>query len=52
MSLQCRAEFTVILFLALGVFQQAVSGLSWTNQSCYELADGCFTTFGFEYKPG
>ncbi|KAJ2918539.1 hypothetical protein MD484_g1808, partial [Candolleomyces efflorescens] len=35
-----------------GVFQQAVSGLSWTNQSCYELADGCFTTFGFEYKPG
>ncbi|RXW24986.1 hypothetical protein EST38_g915 [Candolleomyces aberdarensis] len=35
-----------------GVFQQAVSGLSWTNQSCYELADGCFTTFGFEYVPG
>ncbi|KAJ2922226.1 hypothetical protein H1R20_g14871, partial [Candolleomyces eurysporus] len=35
-----------------GVFQQTTSGLAATNQSCYELSGGCFTTFGFEYKPG
>ncbi|KAJ2919791.1 hypothetical protein MD484_g538, partial [Candolleomyces efflorescens] len=35
-----------------GVWQQCTSGLSITNQSCYELSGGCFTTFGFEYKPG
>ncbi|KAJ2914672.1 hypothetical protein MD484_g5735, partial [Candolleomyces efflorescens] len=35
-----------------GVFQQAVSGLSFTNQSCYELEGGCFATYGFEYTPG
>ncbi|TEB21437.1 beta-glucan synthesis-associated [Coprinellus micaceus] len=35
-----------------GVFQQAVSGLSTTNQSCYELEGGCFATYGFEYAPG
>lgn len=35
-----------------GAWQQCTSGLSVTNQSCYELSGGCFTTFGFEYKPG
>ncbi|RXW17936.1 hypothetical protein EST38_g7922 [Candolleomyces aberdarensis] len=35
-----------------GIFQQAVSGLSFTNQSCYELDGGCFATYGFEYAPG
>ncbi|EJC99060.1 beta-glucan synthesis-associated protein [Fomitiporia mediterranea MF3/22] len=33
-------------------FQQATSGLSFTNQKCYELSGGCFSVYGFEYKPG
>ena len=24
----------------------------WVDQACYELEDGCFSTYGFEYKPG
>ncbi|EAU89504.2 glucosidase [Coprinopsis cinerea okayama7 len=32
-----------------GVFQQTTSGLALTNQSCYELDGGCFTTYGFEF---
>jgi len=35
-----------------GVFQQATSGVTTTNQSCYELTSGCFATYGYEYKPG
>lgn len=35
-----------------GIFQQAASGLSHTNSSCYELTGGLYTTYGFEYKPG
>ncbi|KAK0501521.1 glycoside hydrolase family 16 protein [Armillaria luteobubalina] len=35
-----------------GSTQQATSVVSTTNSSCYQLADGCFTTYGFEYKPG
>ncbi|KAJ3570177.1 hypothetical protein NP233_g4569 [Leucocoprinus birnbaumii] len=35
-----------------GVYQQTTSGLSNTNQSCYELETGCFAVYGFEYKPG
>lgn len=35
-----------------GAYQQATSVVSQTNQSCYELEDGCFAIFGFEYKPG
>jgi len=35
-----------------GSTQQTTSGLSTTNQDCYELEKGCFSTFGFEYKPG
>lgn len=33
-------------------YQQTTSGLSLTNQSCYELTGGCFALYGFEYKPG
>ncbi|KAF9462095.1 beta-glucan synthesis-associated protein-domain-containing protein [Collybia nuda] len=33
-------------------YQQSTSGLSHTNQDCYELETGCFTDYGFEYKPG
>lgn len=36
----------------LGVWQQCTSGLGVTNQTCYELSGGCFTTYGFDYKPG
>ena len=32
--------------------QQCTSGLGITNQTCYELSGGCFTTYGFDYKPG
>ncbi|KAF8140401.1 glycoside hydrolase family 16 protein [Boletus edulis] len=35
-----------------GVFQQATSGVTTTNQSCYELGSGGFATYGYEYKPG
>ncbi|KAJ8509418.1 hypothetical protein ONZ45_g8416 [Pleurotus djamor] len=35
-----------------GVFQQASSGVSQTDQNCYELRTGCFSVYGFEYKPG
>ncbi|KAJ6495846.1 glycoside hydrolase family 16 protein [Mycena vulgaris] len=33
-------------------FQQTTSGLSNTNQDCYQLKGQCFSTYGFEYKPG
>ncbi|PAV22081.1 beta-glucan synthesis-associated [Pyrrhoderma noxium] len=35
-----------------GVYQQATSGVTTTNQQCYELTGGCFSVYGFEYKPG
>ncbi|KAL5519142.1 hypothetical protein ACEPAH_825 [Sanghuangporus vaninii] len=35
-----------------GVYQQATSGVSLTNQDCYELSGGCYSVYGFEYKPG
>ncbi|KAF7784634.1 hypothetical protein Agabi119p4_799 [Agaricus bisporus var. burnettii] len=35
-----------------GVFQQATSVLTRTNQDCYELTGGCFSVYGFEYSPG
>ncbi|KAL5498539.1 hypothetical protein ACEPAH_1893 [Sanghuangporus vaninii] len=33
-------------------YQQATSGVSETNQQCYELTGGCYSIYGFEYKPG
>ncbi|GLB35997.1 putative glycoside hydrolase family 16 protein [Lyophyllum shimeji] len=35
-----------------GAFQQATSAVSETNQDCYEFLLGCFSVYGFEYKPG
>ncbi|KIY49406.1 glycoside hydrolase family 16 protein [Fistulina hepatica ATCC 64428] len=35
-----------------GVYQEATSVVSYTDQQCYELEGGCFSTYGFEYKPG
>ena len=35
-----------------GVYQQATSAVSKTNQNCYTNGSGCFSTYGFEYTPG
>jgi hypothetical protein len=35
-----------------GVFQQAVSAITETDQQAYELNGGGFSVYGFEYKPG
>ncbi|KAF7360597.1 GH16 domain-containing protein [Mycena venus] len=35
-----------------GLFQQATSVVSTTNQQCYQLVDGCYAVQGFEYVPG
>ena len=32
--------------------QQATSVVTQTNQNCYEGGTGCFSVYGFEYKPG
>jgi hypothetical protein len=35
-----------------GVFQQAVSAITTTDQTAYELNGGGFSVYGFEYLPG
>ena len=35
-----------------GAFQQATSVVSEVDQQCYEGTGGCFSVYGFEYKPG
>lgn len=35
-----------------GVFQQAVSAVTVTDQTAYELNGGGFSIYGFEYQPG
>ena len=35
-----------------GAYQQAVSGITPTNPDCFTQETGCFSTHGFEYKPG
>jgi hypothetical protein len=35
-----------------GVYQQAVSALSVTDQGAYEGSEGGYSIYGFEYKPG
>ncbi|KAI0041789.1 glycoside hydrolase family 16 protein [Auriscalpium vulgare] len=35
-----------------GAIQMAVSALTQTAQDCYQLGTGCFSVYGFEYKPG
>lgn len=35
-----------------GAYQQTTSGLSLTDQDCYELDKGCYSVYGFEYVPG
>jgi beta-glucanase (GH16 family) len=35
-----------------GPLQQASSVITKTDQDCYQLASGCFSVYGYEYKPG
>ncbi|EJU00032.1 glycoside hydrolase family 16 protein [Dacryopinax primogenitus] len=35
-----------------GVYQEAASVLTQTNQNCYTGNTGCFSTYGFEYETG
>lgn len=35
-----------------GPTQQATSVVTQTDQNCYEGGTGCFSVYGFEYKPG
>ncbi|KIK48459.1 glycoside hydrolase family 16 protein [Suillus luteus UH-Slu-Lm8-n1] len=35
-----------------GVYQQSTSGVTNTNQNCYTQKSGCFSTYGYQYKPG
>ncbi|KZT57876.1 glycoside hydrolase family 16 protein [Calocera cornea HHB12733] len=35
-----------------GVYQEAASVLTQTNQQCYQQNSGCFSTYGFEIQPG
>ncbi|KAJ6459006.1 beta-glucan synthesis-associated [Mycena sanguinolenta] len=35
-----------------GVYQQATSVVSNTNQTCYQLIEECYSVQGFEYVPG
>ncbi|KAH7885927.1 glycoside hydrolase family 16 protein [Phlebopus sp. FC_14] len=47
-----NADITVLNPYTGGVFQQATSAVTTTNQSCYTANTGCFATYGYEYKPG
>jgi hypothetical protein len=35
-----------------GAYQQAVSALTTSDQTAYELNGGSFSVYGFEYQPG
>uniref|UniRef100_A0A8H8CRD2 GH16 domain-containing protein n=1 Tax=Psilocybe cubensis TaxID=181762 RepID=A0A8H8CRD2_PSICU len=35
-----------------GAFQQSTSGVTKTDQNCYEMGTKCFSVYGFEYIPG
>ncbi|KAL0566865.1 hypothetical protein V5O48_015130 [Marasmius crinis-equi] len=35
-----------------GIFQEATSAVTRTDPGCYQLSKGCFSVYGFEYKPG
>ncbi|OJA18043.1 hypothetical protein AZE42_06797 [Rhizopogon vesiculosus] len=45
-------DVTVLNSYHGGAYQQTTSGLSLTDQACYELDSGCYSVYGFEYKPG
>ncbi|KAG9037321.1 hypothetical protein FRB95_005960 [Tulasnella sp. JGI-2019a] len=33
-------------------YQEATSLVTTTDQNCYELGTGCYSTYGFQYQPG
>ncbi|OJA18045.1 hypothetical protein AZE42_06799 [Rhizopogon vesiculosus] len=45
-------DVTVLNSYHGGAYQQTTSGLSLTDQACYELDSGCYGVYGFEYTPG
>jgi beta-glucanase (GH16 family) len=47
-----NSDLTALNSYKGGVFQQAVSALTQTNQQAYELSGGGFSVYGYEYKPG
>ncbi|KAG8706592.1 hypothetical protein FRC08_000955 [Ceratobasidium sp. 394] len=51
-NLKIYGEDTFLNSYVGGVYQQATSGVSTTNQECYTQGGGCFAVYGFEYKPG
>ncbi|KAF8603602.1 beta-glucan synthesis-associated [Ceratobasidium sp. AG-I] len=51
-NMKILGEKTIFNTYVGGVYQQATSGLSVTNQDCYTQGGGCFSIYGFEYKPG
>lgn len=46
------ASLTALNSYAGGVYQQATSAVTTTNQQCYTGDTGCFSIYGFEYAPG
>ncbi|KZV60495.1 glycoside hydrolase family 16 protein [Peniophora sp. CONT] len=46
------ASVTALNPYAGGAYQQAISALSLTNSSCWELTDACYAVYGIEYSPG
>jgi hypothetical protein len=40
------------IFSLTGAYQQTTSGVSYTNQDCYEGDSGCFSVYGYEYQTG
>ncbi|KDQ55958.1 glycoside hydrolase family 16 protein [Jaapia argillacea MUCL 33604] len=45
-------DVTVLNSYFGSIYQQATSGVTVTNQSCYEGNGGGYAVYGFEYKPG
>ncbi|QRW07225.1 glycoside hydrolase family 16 protein [Ceratobasidium sp. AG-Ba] len=51
-NLKIYGEDTVMNEYVGGVYQQATSAVTATNQDCYTQGSGCFSIYGFEYQPG
>jgi beta-glucanase (GH16 family) len=47
-----NADVTQLNSYLGGVYQQSTSGVTNTNQNCYTQVTGCFSTYGYQYKPG
>ena len=49
---ECTIRWTIRTDLGTGAYQQTTSGLTITDQDCYELDKACYSVYGFEYVPG